>query len=336
MTAAYENKSGEPERGKRFLTLKNLLPIIVGVSLFALGVFALYRLLKPVHAADVIAQVRATPWSVLIAASGATGLSYVALVGYDWSALRYLGKKVPTRIVAVGGFLGYSLGNTIGISIISGGAVRYRIYSAFGLNGFEVASISSFVALALGFGIAIIGLFALTLYPYALGSILPFSAATIRLSAGSAAIGLTAVLTWLSVSGKTPRIRQFELSAPSPGILYGQLAFTLADTAMAALTLYVLLPSGVPDFATFLAIFAAAAMAGVLSHVPGGVGVFESVIVASLPSGIPLHHAAAALALYRIIYYFVPFALPLAFVAVNEARLASGLATHLMGDVPER
>jgi hypothetical protein len=119
MTATFEHDSGEPERGKRFLTLKNLLPIIVGVDLFALGVFALYRLLKPVHAADVIAQVRATPWSALIAASGATALSYVALVGYDWSALRYLGKMVPARIVAVSGFLGYSFGNTIGISIIS-------------------------------------------------------------------------------------------------------------------------------------------------------------------------------------------------------------------------
>lgn len=335
MATAQEQHSTKQEKSENFSGLKNLLPVIVGVGLFALGVFALYRLLKPVHAADIIAQVRATPWAVLAAALAATALSYAALIGYDWSALRYLGKKVPARVVAVGGFLGYSFGNTIGISIISGGAVRYRIYSAFGLNAFEVASVSTFVALAFGFGITVIGLFALAAHPYALGNILPFPPQVIRLCAGATAIGLTGILTWLSATGKTLRIRKFELSAPSLGILYGQLAFTLSDTAMAALTLYVLLPSGIPDFATFLAIFAAAAMAGVLSHVPGGVGVFESVIIASLPAGIPLHHVAAALVLFRIIYYLVPFCLALAFVAVNEARLAGGIVTRLLGDVPE-
>ena len=139
--------------------------MLLGLGLFALGIFALYRLLKPVHAADVIAQARATPWATLAAAFGATALGYVSLIGYDWSALRNLGKKLPFRVVAMGGFLGYSFGNTIGVSVVSGGAVRYRIYSAFGLNAFEVASVSTFVALAFGFGITVIGLGALAIHP---------------------------------------------------------------------------------------------------------------------------------------------------------------------------
>lgn len=308
----------------------------MGLGLFALGVYALQHMLKPVKAADVIAQVRATPWTTLLAACAATAAGYVSLVGYDWSALRYLGKKVPFRIVAVGGFLGYSFGNTIGISVVSGGAVRYRIYSAFGLSAFEVASVSTFVALAFGFGITVIGLGALAIHPSALESVLPLAPATVRIGAGAGALGVTGLLTLLSLSGKTLRIRSFELSAPAPGILFGQLGFTLADTAMAALTLYVLLPAGAPDFLTFLAVFAAAAMAGVLSHVPGGVGVFESVVIAAMPAGVPLDQVVAALLHYRIIYYLVPFALALAFVALNEARLAGGVVTRLLGEAPEQ
>ncbi|MEC3863388.1 lysylphosphatidylglycerol synthase domain-containing protein, partial [Mesobacterium sp. TK19101] len=315
--------------------LKHVLPIAIGLGLFALGVYALYHLLKPVNPADVMAQVRATPWSTLAIAFGATTAGYVALIGYDWSALRYLGKRVPPRVIAMGGFLGYSFGNTIGISVISGGAVRYRIYSAFGLNAFEVASVSAFVSLAFGLGITAIGLLALAIHPYALDGVVPVSTSVVRLWAGAGAIGMIGVLTWLSVSGKTLRIRNTELSAPSPGILYGQLGFTFVDTAMAALTLYILLPAGAPDFITFFAVFAAASMAGVASHVPGGVGVFESVIIAAIPAGAPLDQVAAALLLYRIIYYLVPFALALAFVALNEARLAGGLVTRLLGEVPE-
>jgi len=311
------------------------LPAAIGLGLFALGIFALYHLLKPVNAADVIAQARATPWLTLAMALGATTLSYVALIGYDWSALHYLGKKVPLHIVAVGGFLGYSFGNTVGVSIVSGGVVRYRIYSAFGLNAFEVASVSTFVAVAFGVGITVIGLAALAIHPYALEGVIPFSPATLRLWAATGAVGLISLLTWLSISGKTLHLRGFEVSAPGPGILLGQFGFTLADTALAALTLYVLMPEGSPDFITFLALFATAAMAGVLSHVPGGVGVFETVIIAAMPAGVPLDQVTAALLLYRIIYYLVPFALALMLVALNEARLAGGAVTRLLGEVPE-
>ncbi len=336
MTDMSDDNSEESTQAQPLGRLRHAIPVILGIGLFALGTFALFKLLKPIHPGDVLQHARAMPWPVLGAAFGATAMGYLALIGYDWSALRYMGKKVPGRIVALGGFLGYSFGNTIGISVVSGGAVRYRIYSAFGLNAFEVATISTFVALAFGFGITVIGLAALAIHPYALQSVLPFSPGVIRVVAGASSVGLLGILTWLSVTGKTLKIRRFEITAPSIGILYGQLAFTLLDTAMAALTLYILLPAGGPDFITLLAIFATAVMAGVLSHVPGGVGVFESIIIASMPGQVPLEQVAAALLLYRIIYYLVPFALALMFVALNEARLAGGFVARLLGDVPEQ
>ncbi len=320
----------------RLQTIKKLAPVLLGLALFVAGVFALHRILAPINLHDVLQQAKAMPTWRLLAALAATFAGYVALMGYDWSALRYLGKKIPFRIVAIGGFLGYSFGNTIGVSAVSGGAVRFRIYSAFGLNAFEIAAVSTFVSLAFGFGVTIIGLGALALHPYALGDLISWPPGQIRIAAATASLGLLALLSWLGVTGKSLRIRRFEIPAPSIGILYGQLLFTLLDTTMAALTLYVLLPSGAPDFVTFVAVFAAAVMIGVLSHVPGGVGVFESVIVATLPASVPLETAAAALLLYRLIYYLVPFGLAMVFVAINEARLAHGFFAKLFGDISEQ
>ncbi len=316
-------------------TLKNFAPIIIGLLLFSAGVFALNRLLSHVNFNDVLKSAHMTPYTHLFYALVATALGYVALIGYDWSALRYLGCKIPFRIVAVGGFLGYSFGNTIGISAVSGGAVRYRIYSAFGLNAFEVAAVSTFVALAFGMGITVIGLSALAIHPNALAGVLPWSVATTRFYAETSVAAILALMIWLSITGKSFSIKGFVISAPSIGILSGQLIITLADTAMAALTLYILLPAGSPDFITFLAVFSAAVMIGVLSHVPGGVGVFESVIIATMPTTAPIEQVAAALLLYRVIYYFVPFAIAMIVVALNEARLASGFIGRHLGEAPE-
>ena len=314
---------------------KKTAPILLALVLFVLGIYALYHLLKPVKAADVIDQVRTTPWLTLVSALSATAMGYIALIGYDWSALRSLGKSVPAKAIAVGGFLGYSFGNTIGVSVISGGAVRYRVYSAYGLSLFEIASVSTFAALAFGFGITVIGLAALAVHPYALVNILPIAPNSLRILASAAALAVVLFLLLMSLNGKSLRLGKFELSAPTPGVLFSQLAFTFVDTSMAALTLYVLLPDARPDFLTFLPVFAAASMAGVLSHVPGGVGVFETIIITALPRSIPLDQIAAALLLFRLIYYLVPFALALVFVALNEARLAGGVITGLFGDVSE-
>ena len=315
--------------------LRRTAPVIVGLGLFAAGIFALVRLLGPIHIRDVIAGARAMPTSSLLAALGATAMGYGALIGYDWSALRHIGRRLPFPVVAMGGFLGYSLGNTIGISILSGGAVRYRIYSAFGINAMEIAAISTFVALAFGLGISVIGLTALAVRPDALVNVLALPLHQLRLIAVVALLAVVLVTGWVSVSGRVLRLWRFELRAPSPGILLGQLVFTAIDTCMAALALYVLMPAGAPDFVTFLVVYATAVMVGVLSHVPGGLGVFESVVIAALPAGVSVEQVAVALLLFRMIYYLVPFGVAMLAISVNEARLASGPVARLLGNVSE-
>ncbi|HEY0275564.1 MAG TPA: bifunctional lysylphosphatidylglycerol flippase/synthetase MprF [Paenirhodobacter sp.] len=315
--------------------MRHLAPVLVGLALFGVGLWALQRLLKPVHAADVLAQMQSTPHLVLLIAFGATALGYLALIGYDFWALRYLNKKLPVRVVALGGFLGYAFGNTIGVSVLSGGAVRYRIYSAFGLNAFEVAALASYIAIAMGTGLSLVGVLALALHPAALAGLLPLSEGMIRTLSLLGGGGTIVLLYALAFSGKSLRFRRFELSMPNPRILSGQMVVALFDSTMACLTLYMLMPPGTPDFVTFLAIYAAATMVGVMSHVPGGVGVFETVVMAAMPPGVPAGEVAAALLMFRIIYYLLPFAIAFIVVSLNEARLAGGWAVRLFGEISE-
>ncbi|AUJ65561.1 hypothetical protein B9057_14220 (plasmid) [Aestuarium zhoushanense] len=317
-----------------FQSLRTTAPIMLGIVLFALGLYALFHLLKPVNPADVAAQIRATPVSALAAALGATAVGYVALIFYDWFGLRFIGKRLDRGIVALGGFLGYAFGNTIGVSVVSGGAVRYRIYSAVGLNAFEVAAISGYIAVALGTGLTIVGVAALAVHPGAVGAYLPYAPGTIQIVA--AGITALSILTigWMSATQRALSIHGHELRLPPPGDLAGQLFVTLIDIAAASFALWVLLPAGKPDYATFVAVYAAATMIGVLSHVPGGIGVFETVVISTLPASVPVGDAAAALLLFRLVYYLVPFALAFLLVALNEVRLASGLGSRLLARAP--
>jgi phosphatidylglycerol lysyltransferase len=319
----------------RFMQLsRRLLPLGMGLALFGLGVWALMRLLKPVHAEDVFAQMRGVPLPMLVTAVAATAVGYLALIGYDFWALRFLGKKLPPRVVVLGGFLGYAFGNTIGISVISGGAVRYRIYAAFGLNAFEVAAVSSYIAIALGTGLTLIGLVALAFHPQVLHGILPLSPGEVQLGAAFIAVAMVVTLVALSISGRSLKVWKIELSVPPMSMLLGQLAVTVVDVVAAALTLYVLLPAGGPDFSAFVAIYAVAMMVGILSHVPGGVGVFETMVIAAMPEGTAVGEIAAALLLFRIIYYLLPFALAFLIVSFNEARHAGGFLARMFGDSP--
>ncbi len=316
-------------------SLRSALPILLGAALFALGLYVLYHLLRPVNPADVMAQIRAIPLTTLAAALGATAIGYGALIFYDWFGLRFIGRSLSPGLVGIGGFLGYAFGNTIGISAISGGAVRYRIYSSAGLNAFEVAAVSGYIAVALGVGLTLVGLSALAFHPGAVGAYLPYAPGIVRLVAGGTVVAAVATIVWLSVTQRGVSIRGFELHMPPLPDLGGQLVVTLIDVAAASFALWILLPAGKPDFAIFLAVYAAATMVGVLSHVPGGVGVFETVVIGTLPSTVPVGDAAAALLLFRLVYYLLPFALAFLLVALNEARLVSGSGKQLLARYPD-
>lgn len=299
-------------------------PLLATCILFGLGTFAVYKALHGIAIADVVAQIKVTPTSSLFLAILATAGGYAALIGYDWSALRFVGKKVPFPTVALGSFTAYALSNSIGLAVLSGGAVRYRFYRGLGLSVSDIAVVSTYCAMAFGVGVTVVGFAALAWHPAALENIAPLSSATIRGTAIAAFALVSGAIAWSSLARHSIGIGRFRIAMPPPRDAALQILFSLLDIIFAAATLYVLLPAGalatVP-FPTFVAVFAAAAVAAVLSHVPGGIGVFEAVILGAFAT-VPDQAAgiAAALLVYRIIYYLLPLLAGVLILVAIEIR----------------
>lgn len=303
--------------------------IVISFLLFGFGSFAVYKILTSVNFHDVVTQLHQIALVSIALAVLTTFFGYLALVGYDWSALRFIGRSAPLPVLILGSFTAYAMGNTVGLAVFSGGAVRYRFYRGLGLDTSDVAVVSSFCAMSFGIGVTIVGFSALIYHPTALSSLLPLSPEVIR---GGSLVLLFLIITlglWSSISKHSFMLGRYRIGLPEPLNLGAQILFSLADILFAAMTLYILLPDALAiPFTIFVALFAAASVAGVLSHIPGGIGVFEGVMITGLstsPDLIP--GVAAGLLAYRVIYYLFPFILSLMILAGLEAVQHSRLFT---------
>jgi len=295
--------------------------LLLGATLVLVAILAhtLTDLAAELRYADILAAIRATDGARLLLAGLATIASYAALVGYDACALRLAGVTLPRRVVTTTSFVAYALGNSMGVGVLTGGAVRMRMYGAAGVEAGAIAQVIASNALAFGWGVAVVGACGLAFGAAEVAPLLHLPVAA--LWAFAATIG-GGTLAWcagnpgardLSVFGRTFRL-------PGRALLLRQLAIAALDIAAAAAALWVLLPAGAVPYGAFLGFYAIAIMAGVLSHLPGGLGVFEAVILVALRDHLAPETMAGALVLYRIVYYAIPLALSLAVLAWFELR----------------
>lgn len=286
--------------------------------LFIAGVVILYRTLHNVDLNQVRLELHSMTNRQIVMAVLCTVAGYLALVGYDWSALRYIKRPLALPLVAFTSFIGYALSNTIGVSWLSGGAVRYRIYSRVGLTGKEIALITAFCTLGFGIGEVLVGGAALSIQPDLVAEYLGWSPTWISWGASILLGAFLIVLLLRSNHSGTLAWRKYSFQLPDTSTLVGQIFFSLLDIGFAGATLYMLLPDANLSFLGFLSIFAIALVIGILSHVPGGVGVFEAVMLTALSPFCPLEKITAALVLYRLIYYIAPFLLGILLLIIGE------------------
>ena len=258
----------------------------------------------------------------------ATAVSYAALLGYDLSGLRYARARPALSSVFLASFCGYAIGNAVGFGAFSGGAVRYRIYTAAGLSPGQIVRVILFISAALGIGLATIAGLGLVLCAHRVSRMLGTSPEPLF---AAAAILLTVAMAFLHVlrnSAPTPcTIGPIELDPPGPALVLAQIGLTTIDVLAAAAALWVLLPPTGIGFVPYAAVYAAALGLGVLSHIPGGLGVFEVAILYAVGSKAPVSAVAAALVAYRAIYYLLPLFLSTILLAGFEARRFLGANT---------
>jgi phosphatidylglycerol lysyltransferase len=287
---------------------------------------ALHGLLQELSYQQLVAAMRTTPAPALWLAVLATAVSYLALTGYDHSSLRYVGAKLPWRVTAETAFIAYALSNTIGLGVLTGGAVRMRLYSAAGVEAGLISRAIAFNAAAFGLGISMVGAMALLWGADAVGPVLHLSPALLRVAAGALLLATTSLIV-LCRDGRERRVfGRLRIRLPSASLALQQLLYSALDIVATAAVLWVLLPAGSIGLAEFTGFFAIAIVLGVLSHVPGGLGVFEAIMLLALRGRAPAESLAAALVLYRIIYYVLPLLLALALLVAHEVRRAAATA----------
>ncbi len=324
----------------------------MGIS-FALVVFVAallicWREIRTISFFDLRQAVNDVPAASLLAAALAACGSYVMLIGYEWSAARYAGVRLRPSSIILGGVCASAVSNALGVSMLSGGAVRYRLYFSQGLAAADVLRMSVFTSLSLGCALPLLAAVAALVHPSQAGAALAFSPIGLGLAAGAVILLYLAGLVYLVLhrtdQRPNPDTRIFKfgrwsLRLPGARLAARQLGLTLLDVICAASILYVLLPVR-PPLAAFLLIYPLALAAGVLSHVPGGLGVFEAVILTAFAPEIGAKPLAAALLLYRITYILLPLGLASLTLLVREVsslppvgraiRSASGFAAPIM------
>jgi phosphatidylglycerol lysyltransferase len=316
--------------------------------LFGIALVICHRLLAEVNPAALRQAVSEIPTLAVVGAFVATTGGYAVLLGYEWSAARFAGATLPTRTWLLGGFTAFAIGNTVGLAMLSGGSVRYRLYSRSGLGALQVARMTLFASLSLG--LALPPLAALAALSDVAGARAALGLSEATVTATSITVLLAYGLALLAVRWRRlperpspdsllTRIGRVTVRLPTLRLALLQLVITTLDVLAAATVLYLLLPEA-PPFGTFVLVYLLALAAGVLSHVPGGVGVFEAILLAAFAGEIGTAALAAALLMYRFIYLLIPFVLACVLLLVNEGRrflptrsairIASGLAAPVL------
>lgn len=315
---------------------RHRLLLLLACVLIGLLLHSLQGIVQTLNYSAVITAVHLTPASAIAAALGAVALSYFSLTGYDAISLRLVGAKVPYRVVAQTSFIGYALGNTVGMGMLTGGAVRMRLFMAAGAEAGQVTRAIIINALGFGLGIGCLGAVGVLwqVEPVARTLHIPPSVLLVL-----AAAFLAALTLWVIAGNSGRQLVLFKRSLPLyPGnaAVFGLLGVSLLDIGASGCVLWFLLPHESLSFIPFITFFAIATMVAVASHVPGGLGVFEALMFIGLQGKVSGDVLAGALLLFRVLYYLLPLALALALLVIRELlhlRLAP-VAAALISLVP--
>ena len=299
--------------------LRKILGPGLSLILFAAAVWLLHNELRTYHFRDILRAFNAIPGTHLGAAAGLAILSYAVMTGYDVLAMRYIRYPLSYSKIGLASFIGYAFSNNIGMSMIAGASVRYRLYSAWGLSTLQITQVVAFCTLTLWLGFFTLGGAVFLIEPLMIPASIHLPLTSLR------AIGmimLAVVLAYgIATTAKRTAIRiyQWEFQLPSARLFSLQVIIAALDWMLASLVLFVLLASGTAvSFPEFLAVYLLAQLAGLVSQVPGGLGVFETVIVLMLSARLPANQIVGALLGYRALYYWLPLVIAALLLGLQE------------------
>jgi uncharacterized membrane protein YbhN (UPF0104 family) len=313
----------DPAPARGLQRLKALLSVAVGLGLLAVSAWVLKRWVAEISLEELAAELAALSLAAIGVSILFTGLSFVALVGYEYYAVRYVRRRLQLPLIALYSFVTQSVAHAVGFAIVVGATIRYKLYAPSGFSLFEVAKIQVFFMTTFGLGASTLigGVFLLEPGPLEAATAVPDLAWRLL---GAMILACVAGFVVLGAYFRRP-IRLFGevLTLPGAKVTLIQIALGIADLLSVAASLHVLMPEELGlGYLETLGIFAAAVTVGLISHIPGSLGVFETTVILLID---PAPELAApligALIAFRGVYYMLPLLLgATAFGAVELRR----------------
>jgi len=311
---------------------------LLALVIFVLAIKTLYTITHSISLSEIFLAIEQIPnldifWALLVVAFG-----YLVLTLYDTIAFKHMNIALPFKKVAFTSFTAYAIGHTIGLAILSASGVRFRMYGVNKIRPENIANVVWLVSMAFTFGITTLVSLSLAFNPEATVTMMNQldlqlaevsidipeflrNASVIR----SLGLGLLAIvaglIAWSGRQGRHIQVKGWRFDLPPATMMIKQIIISIVDLASVAFVLYLLLPhdAGVGYFTVFSA-FIQSMILAILSHVPGGLGVFELTMMASLPT-VDKTYLLAVLLVFRLLYYLLPFFLAVLFFIGHEVWL---------------
>src|SRR5476651_1824809 len=298
----------------------------IAASLLIIG-FAITTLVRTLRGVDtsviLTALTEIPPAHIALAALCVVG-AFCTLTFYDFFALRTIGKKhVPYRIAALSSFTSYTIGHNIGATVFTGGAIRFRIYSDYGLNAIDVAKICFLSGLTFWLGNTFVLGIGMAWHPWAASAMDQLPSAVNRLIAIGGIAAIIAYLIWLTVGDERRELGQngWKVVLPSAPLTLLQILIGVVDLGFCALAMYLLMPAQPSiDFVSVAVVFILATLLGFASHAPGSLGVFDAAMLVALPQ-FGREQLVATLVVFRILYFMIPFGIAVSIMGTRELWL---------------
>ena len=297
-------------------TLKSLLRLFP-LLLLAVAAWVMWRELHGLNPGAVRHAIVLWGPGRAVAAIVLSLFVYLLLAINEQIALRWAGAKVPLLTGLRNAFVAFSLANTLGFGFLVGGALRADSYRIWGVGLGKVAQVTAYGTITFTLGVlALAG--GLLLHAsdmvYQQLHLEPFLG---RLLGGLMWVGLVLYATAGALAPSKIRIFKFEFKPPRPGLTLVQILFGAADLILGAAVFWLLLGRNAPHFSDLLSAYITSIMAGLLSGVPGGAGVFETIMLQLMP-GLDRTNLAAAFLGFRLFYYLTPLGLGLMVLAATR------------------
>jgi glycosyltransferase 2 family protein len=296
---------------------------VLSVAIISIACFVLYRKLHDIDVAKLMEALTTISARDIAIAALFVAAAYFTLTFYDLFAVRTVGRNdVPYRICALAGFTSYSVGHNVGASAFTGGAVRYRVYSAWGLDAIDVAKVCFIAGLTFWLGnVAMLGI-GFVLHPEAASAIDQLPEWFNRALGIAALCVLAGYVAWVWVAPREIGRHNWKVRLPGGPLTLLQIVIGIVDLTCCALAMYMLVPeTPYVDFVTVAVIFISATLLGFASHSPGGLGVFDAAMLVALWQ-YDKEQLLAGLLIFRILYYLTPFALSLLILGTREVVLS--------------